>query len=99
MLTSFGEILKRIRINLASLCHVVLLLPVTEICNNPGEYIRVDVLTELHQDQPVSKVKSLHDDSDVLDVAGLGACAEDKNTAVSESLKLMLLTHIPLFSL
>ena len=40
-------------------------LPVTEICDNLGEDGRVCVLTELHQDEPVPEVKSLHDDLDV----------------------------------
>ena len=43
----------------------VIPLPVTEICNNFREYFRVDIPTKLPHDEPVSKVKSLHDDLDV----------------------------------
>ena len=40
----------------------------------------MNVLAKLHQDEPVSKVEFLHDDLDVVQVAGLGPTAEDKNT-------------------
>ena len=44
------------------------------------EDLRVHVLTELHQNEPVSEVKLLHDESDVLPPAGLGTAAEHEHT-------------------
>ena len=70
-----------------------MVIPVTEICNNLGEDCRVGVLTELHQDEPVSKVKSLHDDSDVLEVTGLGPQPEYKNARWSKQFRLVILTR------
>ena len=55
-------------------------IPVTEICNNLLKDLGVNVLTKLHQDEPVSEVEPLHDVLDVFYVAGLCPAAEDENT-------------------
>ena len=55
-------------------------IPVSEICNNLLKDLGVNVLTKLHQDEPVSKGKLLHDVLDVVYIAGLGSTTEDENT-------------------
>ena len=56
------------------------LIPVTEVLHQVMEDLRVHVLTELHQNEPVPEVKLLHDESDVLPPAGLGTAAEHEHT-------------------
>ena len=57
-----------------------MLIPVTEVLHEVVEDLRVHVLAELHQNEPVSEVKLLHDKSDVLSPAGLGTATEDQHT-------------------
>jgi len=50
---------------------------VCEINDEISEYLRVDVLAELHQDEPLPVADLLHDEKDVLLAVVLGTTTED----------------------
>ena len=59
-----------------------LLLP--EVSHEVVECFRMDVLTNLHQDEPISKPDLLHDHEDILPLGGPGAAEEDMGTGGTE---------------
>ena len=61
-------------------------IPVTEINDQIMEDLRVHVLAELHQDEPVSEPELVHDQSHVFSPAGLGAATEHQIPGISEQL-------------
>ena len=52
-------------------------LLVCEVNDEISEYLRVDVLAELHQDEPLPVADLLHDEKDVLLAVVLGTTNED----------------------
>ena len=58
------------------------LSPVLEVHNEVMEDLRVHVLGELHEDEPVSEPEVVHDEPNVMTAAGLGSAAEHEVSRV-----------------
>ena len=69
-----------------SVCYLYALLlclsPVLEVHNEVMEDLRVHVLGELHEDEPVSEPEVVHDEAHVVAAAGLGSAAEHEVSRV-----------------
>ena len=66
----------------AILALLLCLSPVLEVHNEVMEDLRVHVLGELHEDEPVSEPEVVHDEAHVVAAAGLGSAAEHEVSRV-----------------